>query len=110
MVLPRHTARSEVENVLLDRRAEEQAGTLETGCGAEADIVIGMIAFGLTSTQQVVNALRGAVEHYLFCSSIWVYGHYVTVASAETELVCPIDEYGSGKSESVAWLMREALQ
>jgi nucleoside-diphosphate-sugar epimerase len=105
----RHSAWSEVESVLLDRRAEEQAGTFGDSIAAlKADIVVDMIAFDLASTQQVVNALRGAVEHYLFCSSIWVYGHYVTIPSSETEPVCPIDEYGRGKAECEAWLMREA--
>lgn len=107
----RHHAWAGVENVFLDRRAEEQSGTFgDKIVELKPDIVIDMIAFDLASTQQVVNALRGSVEHYLFCSSIWVYGRYVSVPSVETDPVSPIDDYGRGKAESEAWLMREARQ
>lgn len=104
-----HSAWDRIENVVLDRRAEEQTGQFGAKIAAlNADIVIDMIAFDLNSTRQIAEALRNKVEHYLFCSSIWVYGSYVTVPSVETDPVSPIDDYGRGKAESEAWLMREA--
>lgn len=104
-----HHAWNTIENVILDRAAEEKAGTFgpriaELG----ADIVIDMIAFDLASTQHIVEALRGRIEHYLFCSTIWVYGGLIAVPSTETDPVSPIDPYGTGKAESEAWLMCEA--
>jgi hypothetical protein len=57
------------------------------------------IWFDLSRTQQIVEALRGKVEHYLFCSSIWAYGHHVTVPSSEVELPAPIDSYERLKPE-----------
>ncbi len=104
-----HYAWNNVRNVPLDRAAEEKAGQFghkirELG----PDIVVDMISFDLDSTRHLVEALRGKVEHYLFCSSIWVYGRYFAVPSTEADLPNPIDSYGQGKAECEAWLMQEA--
>jgi nucleoside-diphosphate-sugar epimerase len=104
-----HFAWSLVENVLLDRAAEEKARQFgQKILQLRPDVVVDMIAFDLSSTKQIVEALRGKVEHYLFCSSIWVYGRYFAVPSTEADPPNPIDTYGSGKAASEAWLMREA--
>ena len=104
-----HYAWGRIENVTLDRAAEEKAGRFgERIADLGPDIVVDMIAFDLGSTRHLVEALRGKVEHYLFCSSIWVYGRQYAVPSTETDPPNPIDAYGIGKAESEAWLMREA--
>jgi nucleoside-diphosphate-sugar epimerase len=104
-----HYAWDLIENVTLDRAAEEKAGQFGHKIAAlRPDIVVDMIAFDLQSTQQVAEALRGKVEHYLFCSSIWVYGRLFAVPSTEADAPNPIDRYGRGKAESEAWLLREA--
>ncbi len=98
-----------VEYVTLDRSVEEEAGTFGARIAALApDIVIDMIAFDLDSTRHIVEALRGRVGHYLFCSSIWVYGRLTALPSDETDPPNPIDDYGRGKAESEQFLMREA--
>jgi nucleoside-diphosphate-sugar epimerase len=104
-----HYAWGQIENVTLDRAAEEKSGQFGMKiAGLRPEIVVDMISFDRPSTQQLVEALRGKVEHYLFCSSIWVYGRLSTVPSTEAEAPNPIDSYGRGKAESEAWLMREA--
>jgi nucleoside-diphosphate-sugar epimerase len=104
-----HHAWSCVEQVAIDRSEAERAGDFGARiAGLRPEIVVDMIAFDLASTRQVVEALRGKVEHYLFCSSIWVYGRLTNVPSGETDPVSPIDEYGRGKAESEAWLMQQA--
>lgn len=104
-----HYAWNEIENVSLDRTAEEKAGQFgKKIADLRPDIVVDMIAFDLSSTQQIVEALRGKVEHYLFCSSIWVYGGLTSIPSTENDSTTPIDAYGKGKAESEAWLIREA--
>src|SRR5665213_3416183 len=71
-----NAAWSSVESVRLDRAAEEAAGRFGDRIAAlEPDIVIDMISFKLESTQQLVEALRGKVEHFLHCGTVWVYGH-----------------------------------
>lgn len=104
-----HHAWNKVRNVALDRAAEEKSGTFGSKVAdLGGDIVVDMISFDLASTQHVAEALRGKVGHYIFCSTIWVYGGLTTVPSAETEPVNPIDEYGRGKAASEAWLMEQA--
>src|SRR5262245_20287340 len=104
-----HYAWGQIENVTLDRAAEEKSAQFGMKiAGLRPEIVVDMISFDLPSPQQLVEALRGKVEHYLFCSSIWVYGRLSTVPSTEAEAPNPIDSYGRGKAESEAWLMREA--
>ncbi|KAB0678031.1 NAD-dependent epimerase/dehydratase family protein [Aureimonas leprariae] len=104
-----HFAWEQVENRTLDRVAEEKAGRFGARIAEfRPDVVVDMISFDLPSTRHLAEALRGRIEHYLFCSSIWVYGSFVAVPSTETEPPNPIDDYGRGKAESEAWLMREA--
>ena len=104
-----HSGWNQVEHVTLDRAAEEKNGQFGIKVAALApDIVVDMISFDLSSTQQLVEALRGKVEHYLFTSSTWVYGRLFTVPSTETDPPNPIDTYGTNKAEIEAWLSRQA--
>lgn len=104
-----HFAWAHVENVTLDRVAEEKNGEFGRKIAElNPDIVVDMISFDPPSTRQLVEALRGKIEHYLFCSTIWVYGRYFAVPSTETDPPNPIDGYGRGKAESEAWLLGEA--
>lgn len=104
-----HHAWDVIENVAIDRVAEEKGGKFGARIAElNGDIVVDMIAYDLASTKQVVEAIRGKVEHYIFCSTIWVYGGLTTVPSPETDPVSPIDSYGRGKAESEEWLMQQA--
>jgi nucleoside-diphosphate-sugar epimerase len=97
-----------VRTIAMDRTAEEVAGAFGARIAElNSDVVVDMIAFDLPSTQHLVEALRGQVGLYLFCSTIWVYGGLTTVPSTETEPVSPIDAYGRGKAASEAWLMSQ---
>ena len=104
-----HPAWKTVEHVVVDRRAEEAAGKFGSRIAAlNADIVIDMISFELEGTRQLVEALRGKVAHYLFCSTIWVYGHATSVPSIETDRTNAIDTYGINKAKIEAWLLQQA--
>jgi len=104
-----HPAWKPVEQVLVDRSAEEAEGKFGSRIvSLSADIVIDMISFELNGTQQLVQALHGKVEHYLFCSSIWVYGHAVSVPSTEVDPPNAIDTYGTNKAKIEAWLLQQA--
>jgi len=103
-----HPAWKAIEQVFVDRKAEEAEGKFGSRiAGLNADIVIDMISFELDGTQQLVQALHGKVEHYLFCSSIWVYGHAVTVPSTEVDRPNAIDTYGINKAKIEAWLLQQ---
>ena len=104
-----HSAWKAVEQVPVDRRAEEAEDKFGSRIGSlDADIVIDMISFELEGTQQLVRALHRKVEHYLFCSSIWVYGHAVSVPSTEVDPPNAIDAYGTNKAKIEAWLLQQA--
>lgn len=104
-----HFSWSLIENVSLDRGVEQKKGEFGKKIAAlKPDIVVDMISFDLFSTQHLVEALRGRVEHYLFCSSIWVYGRLFSVPSTEADPPNPIDAYGTGKAQSEGWLLRQA--
>ena len=103
-----HPAWKAVEQVLVDRRAEEAEGKFGSRIAAlDADIVIDMISFELEGTQQLVEALHGNVGHYLFCSSIWVYGHQLSVPCTEVDRPNAIDTYGINKAKIEAWLLHQ---
>jgi nucleoside-diphosphate-sugar epimerase len=98
-----------VETVAADRTTEDAAGTFGARIAAlEPDIVVDMISFTLASTQHLVEALRGRVQHFLHCGTIWVYGHNRAVPASEDDPLNPVGEYGTGKAEIETWLLREA--
>ncbi|HZY62075.1 MAG TPA: NAD-dependent epimerase/dehydratase family protein [Edaphobacter sp.] len=104
-----HAAWKSIEQVSVDRKAEEAQGKFGARIAAlNADIVVDMISFELDGAQQLVEALRGRIEHYLFCSSTWVYGHATTVPSVETDRTNAIDTYGINKAKIEAWLLQKA--
>ena len=101
-----HAAWKAIQHVAADRKAEEAEGRFGARIAdLNADIVVDMISFELEGAQQLVEALRGKIEHYLFCSSIWVYGHATTVPSAETHPTNAIDDYGVHKAKIERWLL-----
>jgi nucleoside-diphosphate-sugar epimerase len=104
-----HAAWKAVEQVKADRKEEEAEGSFGTRiAGLKADVVVDMIAFELASVQQLVEVVRGRIEHYLFCSSIWVYGHLTNVPAMESDPTNPIDDYGIKKAAIERWLMQQA--
>ena len=98
-----------VETVTADRRAEDAAGTFGARIAAlGADVVVDMISFTLASTQQLAEALRGRVGHFLHCGTIWVYGHNPAVPATEDDPLNPFGDYGIGKAAIETWLLAEA--
>jgi nucleoside-diphosphate-sugar epimerase len=105
----RHAAWSKVEQVSADRATEERTGRFARRIvDLRPDIVIDMISFELSSTQSLVEALRGKIEHFLHCSTLWVYGHNAAVPAGEDDPLNPFGEYGINKAKIETWLMHEA--
>ena len=98
-----------VETVIADRNAEDAAGTFGARiAGLGADVVVDMISFTLESTQQIADALRGKVGHFLHCGTIWVYGHNPAVPATESDPLNPFGDYGTQKAAIETWLLAEA--
>ncbi len=118
-----HAAWKSVQEVILDRETEERAGTFGTKVAdLEPDVVIDMICFTLGSAQQMIGALRGQVQHFLHCGTIWIYGHSTQVPATEDQPRRPLRkyhgaiiedpfrvyDYGVQKAEIEAYLLKEA--
>lgn len=98
-----------VTTVIADRDAEDAEGSFGGRIAAlNPDIVIDMISFTLASTQHLVEALRGRVQHFLHCGTIWVYGHNTIVPATEDQPLNGIGAYGAQKAQIEAWLLAEA--
>ena len=98
-----------VRNVTLDRTSEEAANTFGGSIAAlEPDIVIDMICFTLPSAMQLVEALRGRIQHFLHCGTIWVYGSNATIPATEDQPLNPFGDYGVQKAAIEAYLLQEA--
>lgn len=104
-----HGAWSAVQQVALDRAAEEAAGTFgQRVRDLRPDVVIDMICFTLDSARQIVAALRGEVQHFLHCGTIWVHGPSAVVPTTEEQPRRPFGDYGIQKAAIEAYLLDEA--
>ena len=104
-----HGAWNAVERVVVDRLAEEQAGTFGARVAdLNPDIVIDMICFTPESARHLVEALRGRVQHFLHCGTIWVHGHSTQAPTLESQPRRPFGEYGVQKAAIEAYLLDQA--
>jgi nucleoside-diphosphate-sugar epimerase len=104
-----HAAWRSVRRVKIDRAAAEKIGEFGRQMASlEADVVIDLICFTLSSANQLVEALRGKVQHFLHCGTIWVHGPSVVVPTTEEQPRHPFGEYGTQKAAIETYLLREA--
>ena len=104
-----HAAWARVKTVVIDRDSAEADGSFGARIAAlEGDIVIDMICFTLASAQQLVEALRGRVQHFIHCGTIWVYGQNTVIPATEDQPVNGFGEYGSQKAAIETFLLAEA--
>jgi nucleoside-diphosphate-sugar epimerase len=98
-----------VRQVTLDRTQEEAAGTFGPGIAdLEPDVVIDLICFTPQSAQHLVEALRGKVQQFLHCGTLWVHGPSVEVPTTEEQVRRPIEDYGRQKAAIERYLLDEA--
>jgi nucleoside-diphosphate-sugar epimerase len=98
-----------VARVQADRVAEERAGTFGKRISdLQPDAVIDLICFTLESACQLVDSLRGKVQHFLHCGTIWVHGPSREVPTTEDEPRRPFGDYGVQKAAIEEYLLREA--
>ena len=104
-----HRAWRAVQHIVADREAEDSQGVFgQRILELEADVVIDMICFTLESAQQIVECLRGRVQHFLHCGTIWSMGHSVEVPATEETPRHPFGEYGIQKSAIQDYLLNQA--
>jgi nucleoside-diphosphate-sugar epimerase len=104
-----HSAWASVEQVAIDRTAQERSGVFGASVvELRPDIVVDLISFDLASTQGLIDALRGKVEHFLHCGTAWVYGHHAAIPADEDDPLHPFGEYGINKAAIERWLLHES--
>lgn len=102
---------SKVKMVSLDRAELESQGQFGNAIAElNPEVVIDMICFTTDSAQQLVNALRGKIRHFLHCGTMWVHGHSSEVPTDETQPRFPFDQYGMDKAAIEAYLLQEAQE
>jgi nucleoside-diphosphate-sugar epimerase len=104
-----HAAWEAIEYVVMDRDAEEAAGRFgERIAALDAHTVIDLTCYKPESARQLVDGLRGRVEHLLHCGTIWVHGHSVEVPTTEGTPRSAFGEYGIRKQAIEEYLLGEA--
>ena len=104
-----HPAWEEVRQVTIDRAAAEADGNFgERVRALDGEVVIDMICFTLDSAKQLVEALRGRVQHFLHCGTIWIHGPTVVAPTTEDQPRKPFGAYGVQKAAIEAYLLDEA--
>ncbi|MDR1541510.1 MAG: NAD-dependent epimerase/dehydratase family protein [Clostridiales bacterium] len=94
-----------IEKVKMDRVQLEKEGVFgKLIADMHADVVVDLIGFDFNSTVGMVEALKGNVGHYLFCSSIWAHGAASSVPAPENLPRRPFGDYGINKAKSEAYL------
>jgi nucleoside-diphosphate-sugar epimerase len=104
-----HAAWQLVEQVVANRETEDKQGTFgERVLSLQPDVVIDLICFTVDSARHLVEALRGQIQQFLHCGTIWVHGPSVQVPTSETQPRRPFGEYGIQKAAIEAYLLEEA--
>jgi nucleoside-diphosphate-sugar epimerase len=104
-----HEAWKQIGRVVLDRSVAESEGTFGRRIAELVpDVVIDLTCYTLESARCLVDALRGRVQHFLHCGTIWVHGHSVQVPTMESAPRQPFGDYGCRKAAIEAYLQGEA--
>ena len=98
-----------VTRVTIDRAEAESRGEFGPRIRAlEPDTVIDLICSQPESTAGLIEALRGQVEQFLHCGTIWVHGRSEVVPTREDHPRRPLEDYGRRKLAIERMLMHEA--
>ena len=104
-----HDAWRQILPATLDREVEESKGIFGAQIAAlRPDVVIDLTCYFPASAEQLATALRGRVQHFLHCGTIWVHGHSVQVPTTEDAPREPFGDYGCRKAAIERYLLDEA--
>jgi nucleoside-diphosphate-sugar epimerase len=103
-----HAAWRSVQRIKIDRDKDERSGTFGRKItDLRPDVVVDLICFTLESAKHLVEALRGKVQHFLHCGTIWVHGPSVVVPTTEEQPRRPFGDYGIQKAAIEEYLLAE---
>jgi nucleoside-diphosphate-sugar epimerase len=98
-----------VQQVIIDRTREEQAGTFaDRIADLGGDVVVDMICFTEASAQALVDALRGRARQLIHIGTIWIHGRLTEVPVTESAVRHPWGEYGTRKDAIERLLLQQS--
>jgi nucleoside-diphosphate-sugar epimerase len=104
-----HPAWSSVEQVAVDRDAEDAAGVFAKRVASlDADAVVDMICFTADSARQLAASLEPTGTLLVHCGTIWVHGPATEVPVTEDAIRRPFGTYGTAKAQIEALLISES--
>ena len=106
-----HAAWKSIAHSKIDREAEEKVGVFgKSVANIGADAVIDLSCYQPSSAAQLVEGLRGRVEHLIHCGTIWIHGHSTVVPTTEDMPRQPFGDYGIRKSTIETYLVKQAKE
>lgn len=106
-----HAAWALVQQVKIDRdEAEDKNQFGQQIHDLKPDVVIDMICFQPESARLLVEALRGQVQHFVHCGTVWVHGPSEQVPTTEDHPRKPFGDYGIKKAAIESYLLTEARE
>jgi nucleoside-diphosphate-sugar epimerase len=106
-----HEAWRTVERVVLDRGAAEAEGTFGASVLAlRPEVVIDLTCYTLESARHLAESLRGRVQQFLHCGTIWVHGMGIEVPISEESPRRPISDYGRRKAAIEEYLLEQSAK
>jgi nucleoside-diphosphate-sugar epimerase len=106
-----HNSWKLVKQVIIDREeAEKNNDFVRLICELKPDVVIDMICFTPESAIKIAESLRGKVQHFLHCGTIWVHGKSEQVPTDEAQPRRPFGDYGINKAAIESWLLAFSQQ
>jgi nucleoside-diphosphate-sugar epimerase len=98
-----------VNAVVLDRLSLERENAYGARIAAlEPDVVVDLICFDVHTARQLVDGLRGRVQLFLHCGTLWVHGVPRSCPYDETVPRVPFGDYGIRKAEIERYLLEQA--
>jgi nucleoside-diphosphate-sugar epimerase len=103
-----HPAWQSVKQVTIDRLESDKKNIFgQQILELAPEVVIDMVCFTPESAGILVESLKGKVQHFLHCGTIWVHGHSEVVPATETQPRKPFGEYGINKAATESYLLTE---
>jgi nucleoside-diphosphate-sugar epimerase len=104
-----HATWRHVQKVDCDRIGEEESGEFSDRIASlDPNVVIDLTCYLPQSAVQLVQALKGRIQHLLHCGTIWVHGPGVELPTTESTPRKPFGAYGQRKEEIEQYLLAEA--
>ena len=98
-----------VERATIDRVSAEADGSYGSRVAAlRPTAVIDLICFDPSTARELVEALRGRVELFVHCGTLWVHGAPTSCPYDETVRREPFGDYGIRKDAIERYLLEEA--